>query len=71
MKPIDESQLRCAFELLDSNHDGKVTQDEMKTMLNKLGIAVADETVKQLLSGASKSGNNFFYSTDIRFLSCA
>ena len=56
LKPIDESQLRCAFEMFDTNHDGKVNQDEMKSMLTKLGITVPDDTVKQLLAIASKNG---------------
>ena len=42
--------------MFDTNHDGKVNQDEMKSMLARLGISVADNTVKQLLTEASKNG---------------
>jgi len=45
--------------MLDINHDGKVNADEMKSMLQKIGISVCDQTVNQLLSDASKNGMIF------------
>ncbi|CAG2122373.1 unnamed protein product, partial [Medioppia subpectinata] len=38
LKPIDETQLRTAFQLFDTNRDGRVNEEEMKSMLNRLGI---------------------------------
>ncbi|CAG2112399.1 unnamed protein product, partial [Medioppia subpectinata] len=57
LKPIDETQLRTAFQLFDTNRDGRVNEEEMKSMLNRLGISVGDQIIKQLLSEASKTGD--------------
>ena len=48
--------MRCAFAMLDANHDGRVNAEELKGMLDRLGISVDDEVVKKLLSEASKNG---------------
>jgi len=45
--------------MLDINHDGKVNGEEMKSMLQKIGITVNDQTVEQLLNYASKNGMFF------------
>lgn len=42
--------------MFDTNHDGKVNHQEMKSMLIRLGIAVPDQTVEQLVQVASKNG---------------
>ncbi|CAG2167552.1 unnamed protein product [Oppiella nova] len=64
LKPIDETQLKTAFEMFDTNHDGRVNEEEMKSMLNRLGISVGDHIVKQLLSEASKSGDGLITESD-------
>ena len=48
--------MRCAFAMLDANHDGRVNAEELKGMLDRLGISVDDQVVKKLLSEASKNG---------------
>lgn len=42
--------------MLDANHDGRVNAEELKGMLDRLGISVDDQVVKKLLSEASKNG---------------
>ena len=45
--------------LRDTNGDGKVNAEEMKFMLNKLGISVCDQTLRKFISDASKNGLYF------------
>jgi Ca2+-binding EF-hand superfamily protein len=55
--------------MLDINHDGKVNADEMKSMLQKIGISVCDQTVNQLISYASKNGMIFISYENNHFIS--
>ncbi|XP_054160484.1 calcium-binding protein E63-1-like [Oppia nitens] len=66
LKPIDETQLKTAFQMFDMNRDGKVNEEEMKSMLNKLGIQINDNLVKQMIASASKNGDGLI--TESEFL---
>ncbi|OTF80192.1 hypothetical protein BLA29_013939 [Euroglyphus maynei] len=55
-KKIDDGQLRCAFAMFDTNHDGKLNRDEMKHMMTNIGVAVSDRMLQKIFKEASKSG---------------
>jgi calmodulin len=48
--------LRTAFELIDSNQDGRINPDEFKIMLKNLGIELEDEKIEELIRSASHAG---------------
>ncbi|KAJ3643206.1 hypothetical protein Zmor_025930 [Zophobas morio] len=48
--------LRTAFELIDSNQDGRINPDEFKIMLKNLGIELEDEKIEDLIRSASHAG---------------
>lgn len=50
-------ELRTAFDLLDTNQDGKITPEELKMMLNKLGISVKEDVAQDLIKCASHAGD--------------
>lgn len=50
---LRHQDLRTAFELIDSNQDGRINAEEFKIMLNNLGIELADEKVRELMKSAS------------------
>lgn len=58
-KKIDEGQLRCAFEMFDTNHDGKLNSDEMKHMMTSIGVDVSDRMLQKIFKEVSKSGRFF------------
>lgn len=53
--------LRTAFDLLDTNRDGRVTANELQFMLKKLGIDLRDELIEDLMKEASHTGNILFF----------
>ncbi|XP_044269101.1 calcium-binding protein E63-1 [Tribolium madens] len=48
--------LRTAFELIDSNQDGRINPDEFKIMLENVGIELEDEKIEELIRSASHAG---------------
>lgn len=50
-------ELRTAFDLLDTNQDGKITPEELNMMLNKLGILVKEDVAQDLIKCASHAGD--------------
>lgn len=50
-------ELRTAFDLLDTNQDGKITPEELQLMLDKLGISVKAEAAHDLIKCASHAGD--------------
>lgn len=55
---ISESQLKHLFDLFDANHDGKLTNEEMKQMLENIGLEVSDKLISKIIKEASKTGNS-------------
>lgn len=53
--------LRTAFDLLDTNRDGRVTANELQFMLKKLGIDLRDELIEDLMKEASHTGEFLKY----------
>ncbi|KAL5283477.1 hypothetical protein ACFFRR_006010 [Megaselia abdita] len=49
--------LRTAFDLLDTNRDGRIEANELQFMLKKLGIDLRDELIEDLMKEASHTGN--------------
>jgi len=54
---ITETQLRCAFAMLDTNRDGSVDAIELKQMLASLRIHLNDDLIDTLIQDASDKGN--------------
>ncbi|GFQ98470.1 calcium-binding protein E63-1 [Trichonephila clavata] len=50
-------ELKAAFSMLDKNKDGRVNENEIKCMLEKLGIVLTDTMVGKLIDQASKRGD--------------
>lgn len=55
---IDESQLKYAFEMFDSNHDGCLNTSEIKQLLANIDIEVSDSVIQRIVKEASKSGKS-------------
>lgn len=55
---IDEVQLKYAFAMFDSNHDGMLNVEEMKQMLNNIGLHVSDKVIHRVIREASKNNEN-------------
>lgn len=55
---IDEVQLKYAFAMFDSNHDGMLNVEEMKQMLNNIGLHVSDKVIHRVIREASKNNGN-------------
>ena len=51
------AELRKAFDVMDANHDGFVTKDELKNLLKGLGEDVTDEVVDEMISIADANGD--------------
>ncbi|KAH7644160.1 calcium-binding protein e63-1-like [Dermatophagoides farinae] len=63
-KKIDDGQLKCAFAMFDTNHDGKLNSDEMKHMMTSIGVAVSDRMLQKIFKEASKSGDQLINEQD-------
>ena len=50
-------EMKKAFEVMDSNKDGFVTKDELKTLLKGLGEDVTDEVINEMLNIADTNGD--------------
>lgn len=62
---IDTGQLRYAFNMLDRNQDGKLNKDEIKMMLQNLGMEISEKIINRITSEASKNGEFCSNSQDI------
>ncbi|BHF84192.1 hypothetical protein SprV_0902734200 [Sparganum proliferum] len=51
------SELHDAFILFDVNHDGRITEAELNSVLNFLGIKSSPAEVKQMIAEADVDGN--------------
>lgn len=49
--------IRAAFSMLDTNQDGMVNAEELKSMMTRLGFTMDDSQIQDLLRQASKSGD--------------
>ena len=43
------SDIRDAFDLLDSNKDGKLCKEELETLLRSNGVLISDSEIDELL----------------------
>jgi len=50
-------ELKAAFSAMDSNGDGFVTKDELKTMLSSLGEPVEDSVINEMINVADTNGD--------------
>ena len=51
------AELKKAFSVMDSNGDGVVTKDELKTLLKGLGEDVTDDVVDEMIKIADENGD--------------
>ena len=51
------AELRKAFDVMDENHDGQVTKEELKKLLQGLGEEVTDEIVDEMINIADENGD--------------
>ena len=51
------AELKTAFEAMDTNKDGVVTKEELKTLLADLGEQVTDEVINEMISIADDNGD--------------
>ena len=51
------TELKKAFEVMDTNKDGFVTKDELKNLLKGLGEDVTDEVVDEMIKIADENGD--------------
>ena len=49
--------MRKAFDLIDENKDGVVTKQELKTLLEGLGLEVKDEVVDQMILNVDQNND--------------
>jgi EF hand len=59
-KFMNESEFKFAFALVDTNKDGLINQEELKNILNLLGIKANDQLIEQMLIDIVKTGKLFF-----------
>jgi Ca2+-binding EF-hand superfamily protein len=45
---------RDAFDVLDDNHDGRISEDDLKRMMAKLGQITSDEEIALIMKMADK-----------------
>ena len=60
MSKLTEEQLgelKKAFTVMDTNGDGVVTKEELKTLLSGLGEDVTDEVVDEMINIADANGD--------------
>jgi calmodulin len=57
LTPNQIDRLRKAFDVMDTNKDGFVTKDELKTLLKELDEEVTDETVENIIAVADTNGD--------------
>ena len=50
-------ELKAAFQAMDSNGDGFVTKDELKSMLSGLGEPVDDSVINEMINVADTNGD--------------
>ena len=50
-------ELRTAFDMMDQNKDGKVTRDELVTLLKGLGEDYSPEVVDEMIRVADKNND--------------
>ena len=51
------AELKKAFDVMDTNKDGEVTKEELKTLLSGLGEDVTDEIVDEMIAIADTNGD--------------
>ena len=51
------AELKKAFEVMDTNKDGFVTKDELKSLLKGLGEDVTDDVVDEMIKIADANGD--------------
>ena len=51
------AELKKAFDVMDTNKDGEVTKEELKTLLSGLGEDVTDEIVDEMITIADTNGD--------------
>ena len=50
-------ELKAAFQAMDSNGDGFVSKDELKSMLSSLGEPVDDAVIDEMIAVADTNGD--------------
>ena len=51
------TELKAAFQAMDTNGDGQVTKDELKQLLAQLGEAVDDSVIDEMIKIADVNGD--------------
>ncbi|KAL5248187.1 hypothetical protein ACHWQZ_G017385 [Mnemiopsis leidyi] len=60
MKEADcDQELREAFKVFDRNGDGKITADELKTVMHNLGETLTDEEIDQMIEEADTNKDGY------------
>merc|ERR1711997_68660 len=51
-----QDELRKAFNVMDTDGDGKISGDDLQTILKKLGINIGDGEIEEMIKVADKKG---------------
>ena len=51
------ADLKNAFDAMDTNKDGEITKDELKTLLSGLGAEVTDEHCDEMIAMCDANGD--------------
>ena len=49
--------LRAAFDKIDTDKDGEITQLELKVLFKNLGLRVADEIIDEMIRQVDENGD--------------
>ncbi|EFJ26855.1 hypothetical protein SELMODRAFT_96597 [Selaginella moellendorffii] len=55
--PIDQAELRRAFDMFDSNRDGMISRQELREIGDKLGMRWSDEETSSMLESVDENGD--------------
>ena len=61
-------ELRTAFGMLDSNHDGRVYAEDIRRMMHILGYNTDEENIKSFIRTAANGGKHFLENCSIEYI---
>ncbi len=50
--------MQQAFKLFDSNHDGKISRKELKSLIIRLGINLNESDIDNMIDQVDKNGDD-------------
>lgn len=60
MKDVDtEQEVKEAFAVFDKNNDGKISADELRVVMSKLGEKLSEEEIDEMIREADLDGDGF------------